>query len=230
MAPERNWFKEILDWLHHVYWIREFLISSGIAVAAMKWLVSHVGLLSQYGWAIWLLLAGLLMYLFDWRRRRLNPGETEKYLRIPESKVEQILRPLFRDAKGAGAQAGILWTLAAQARDVLVNLEQVWHHWNDAGERLIHPLDARIDKPDFLKGNLIAERRDFMAIYMTHLMRLRVDVPGFTSNVTVYGFPSDREYLQVRNALQDHADKLDAAADAIWKSEEPNGTFFERRA
>jgi hypothetical protein len=84
-------FKEILEWLHHAYWIREFLISSGIAVAATKWLVSHVAILSQLGWAIWLVLAGALMYLLSllrdrWPKKRrpvLNPQNAAALVIIP---------------------------------------------------------------------------------------------------------------------------------------------------
>jgi hypothetical protein len=75
MADKRNRFKELLDWAHHAYWIGALLISSGVAEGVMKWTVSHVTVLSQFGGAIWLLIAGLLMYFLSalrpiWLRRK----------------------------------------------------------------------------------------------------------------------------------------------------------------
>jgi hypothetical protein len=231
MAEKRNWFKELLEWLHHVYWIREFLISSGIAMAVMKWIVSHVGSLSQYGWAIWLLLAGLLMYLFDFRRRlRLKHRKSEDDLVIPQSKIEQILGPIFEDAKGAGAQAAMLWLFEAWSRDLIQRLEEAWDHWNYAGENLIHPLDARLDKLDFSKETahqLTNDRRDFMVEYAAHLRRITADFPGFSSFVTTSGYPCDLEYRRVLNGLRSHSEKLEEYAERIWKSETPDSLLQE---
>ncbi|HEX4029331.1 MAG TPA: hypothetical protein VHX20_03160 [Terracidiphilus sp.] len=91
MSEKRNRIEETLEWLHHAYWIREFLVSSGVAVAVMKWIVSHVAALSQYGWAIWLIIAGLLMYLFTilraiWpAKKRIAPN--------PQSAAALVINP-----------------------------------------------------------------------------------------------------------------------------------------
>jgi hypothetical protein len=58
-----NRFKRWLDWAHHVYWIRELLLSLGIGkilqvVASRIWAIPH-----EWQLAIWLITSGLLCWL-----------------------------------------------------------------------------------------------------------------------------------------------------------------------
>ncbi|MGA3131087.1 MAG: hypothetical protein ABSD59_09825 [Terracidiphilus sp.] len=74
MTEKRNWFKEFLEWAHHAYWVHEFLVSTGIATYAAKMVATHVNSLSQYGWPLGLIIAGLLMYVAEFIRASLgNP-------------------------------------------------------------------------------------------------------------------------------------------------------------
>jgi len=198
-----------------------------------EWQDRHLGELMEWIKSVvfspWILFVVVICWIaikafVETRTRGQN--KPPDLITVERGEFLKVIDEVVDDSKKAGAQAGILWLLAAQAKDAIHLLEKTWHHWNNSGERLIHPLDARIDKPDFTKGDLISERRDFMAIYLSHLMRLSTDIPGFTSDVTSYGFPSDREYLEVLNALRSHAEKLDSEADKIWQSESPNDSLF----
>jgi hypothetical protein len=62
MSEKRNWLKEILEWLHHAYWIREFLVSSGTAAIVIKSLSGKFPIFAPYSWPAGILLAGILMY------------------------------------------------------------------------------------------------------------------------------------------------------------------------
>lgn len=121
--------------------------------------------------------------------------------------------------KIAGGQAALLWHFAATARDLTKQLESTWHHWNNAGQPLIHPLD--INHPENLgEGTVgfVIELRDFKVLYQHHLAYLNSEAPAFSSNVTVHGFPSNREYPAVLSDLRDHAARLDEAAQRVWDS------------
>jgi hypothetical protein len=228
---KRNWLKEILEWLHHAYWIHEFLVSSGLAAGAMTWLGSNFPAFKPYRWPTGLFAAGILMYVLSFIRH-IRPAKKPKQgaVTIALDQAEQEIGEAVDDAKRSGAQAGMLWMLAASAKDLIQMLEQTWHHWNNAGERLIHPLDARLDKLDFSKdgaASLANERRDFMVLYSAHLTRLQADLRGFSSDVTKNGYPNSREYVQVLNDLRAHAQKLDEEADRIWKAEKPEETLHQ---
>lgn len=59
-----NWIKEKLDWLHHAYWIREFLLSSGIWSGVTIWAVKHAYISSAYKWPAIAILVGISMSAF----------------------------------------------------------------------------------------------------------------------------------------------------------------------
>jgi hypothetical protein len=183
------------------------------------------------GLAILLALCFLIGFLLfpSKRSRPKRISENENDLLIPQSKVEQILGPVFEDVKGAGAQAGMLWLLAAWSMELIQILEEVGDHWNYGGENLIHPLDARLDKLDFSKETawkLANDRRDFMVEYAAHLRRVQATFPGFSSFVIANGYPSDQEYRRVLNGLRSHADMLRETADKIWTSEMPDNSLY----
>ena len=66
---EKNRLKGALDWLHHAYWIREFLISSGIGTAVVAWIGRHLHIPADLLWPARLVAVGALMYLFVFARR-----------------------------------------------------------------------------------------------------------------------------------------------------------------
>jgi hypothetical protein len=234
----KNRLKEILEWLHHAYWIREFLISSGIAVAAMKWFVSHIPTLSQYGWALWPLFAGLIMYGIAIVRERCarisgsTPALNEITQRppFPRDELLKVIDDAVQDAKRAGGQAGILWNLAARATELTQRLEETWHDWNTAGEHLVHPLDARLDKLKDPSSDeawrLLNGRRDFMVLYAAHFSHLRAEFPGFLSMLVQNGYPSDKKYSEVLNSLRDHTARLEEKAQDIWDTEIPAADLY----
>jgi hypothetical protein len=125
--------------------------------------------------------------------------------------------------KFAGGQAALLWHFAAKAGALVVLLDSTWHHWNNAGEALIHPLDVNHPK-DFGSESaisLIRELRDFKILYEDHLACLHSEVPAFSSVTTSFGYPSKQEYSLVMSALRDHAESLKNAGQQVWDSGHP---------
>ena len=112
----------------------------------------------------------------------------------------------------------MLW---AQADDLTVWLEQLWHHWNAAGETLIHPIGTKADIKNWRAAgvsDIVAERRDFLVLYQDHIMRLQKDYPKFDSETAKDGYPSETEYYAVMNNLRAHAKLLKEVADHVWES------------
>lgn len=188
----------------------------------------------DFGWihfvpVLMLTIAGAVWLYGRFHNQKINHS-SEDDLVIPGPKVEQILGPIFEDVKGAGAQAAMLWLFEVWSRDLIQKLEETWDHWNYAGENLIHPLNARLDKLDFSKDaayQLANDRRDFMVEYAAHLRRITADFPGFSSFITTSGYPCDLEYRRVLNGLHSHAKKLEEYAERIWKSETPDSSLHE---
>jgi hypothetical protein len=182
---------------------------------------------SQTDWiglAILFALCFLIGFLlFPSRHSKRKKEEPEP---IARDVAEKIVGESVEDAKRAGGQAAMLWNFAATAKQLTQMLEEAWNHWNDVGERLIHPLDARLDSlkdhfTDYAQ-RLLDERRHFMVLYSFHLSRLRLDFPGFRSAVTQNGYPSDTEYVRVLNSLREHSQALDERGQKIWDSELPD--------
>jgi hypothetical protein len=96
----------------------------------------------------------------------------------------------------------------------------VWHHWNNAGERLVHPLDARLDKLAHYSTDqamkLLDERRDFMLLYCHHLNVLKSEFPEFTSPAIEAGYPTDCEYQEVLLRLGQHIEGLKTESLKEW--------------
>jgi hypothetical protein len=70
-----NRLKETLEWLHHAYWIREFIISSGLSGFAVSWIGRHIHIPGDLIWPVRLLCVGALMYLLafvrtSWQRKK----------------------------------------------------------------------------------------------------------------------------------------------------------------
>jgi hypothetical protein len=126
----------------------------------------------------------------------------------------------------ATAQAALLWTFEAQARELLLALERTWHHWHNAGEVLLRPLDVNEAKGKNAT-DLQLELRDFKLTYGRHLQRLALDVKAFTSKALVENYPSSREYIEVLYDLREHREKLDETALELYRSGKPLGSTCE---
>ena len=103
-----------------------------------------------------LTIAGVSWLIGRGRPERLEPSKSE----IDET---------INNVKLAGAKGFLLSHLEARAIELQQELESLWHHWNNAGEKLIHPLDARLDKVKEISNDgsfkLLNERREFMVLY-----------------------------------------------------------------
>lgn len=66
MGKFKPWLKDKLEWLHHVYWIGELLVSTGAWTAIVKWAIQHEYIAQIYEWPLILVLVGLSMFLLLW--------------------------------------------------------------------------------------------------------------------------------------------------------------------
>jgi hypothetical protein len=136
--------------------------------------------------------------------------------RHSDSDATQVLR----DVKLQGARAILLSVMATEATYLMELLEEVWHHWDNLGEKLVHPLDARIDKmKDYSSDGvmkLVYEHRDFLVLYAHHLRTLATELPKFASPVVVTGYPSDCEYHRVLANLRVHIENLKTESQTAW--------------
>ena len=180
------------------------------------------------------LLASAVLLRQRRNERRSNPTlpVATKDTFVWNQETREEVGKIVNAVKYAGGQAGICWIHSAGARDLEQMIEQAWHHWNDAGERLVHPLDARIDKlKDYLadySDKLLTERRDFMVLYANHLSRVKVDLPGFSSRLMEMGYPSNKEYFEVFTCIREHAKKLEDTGNKIWENESPDESLYEK--
>jgi hypothetical protein len=131
----------------------------------------------------------------------------------------RLIRGVFEvwteDREIAVAEAALLWTFEAQALELLPQLEQVWHHWHNAGDVLLHPLNVNTATSS-ASVDLQMELRDFKLTYGNHLQRLALDVPRFTSKALIGSYPSNREYSEVLSDLREHARSLGATAQSVY--------------
>ncbi len=211
MAEKESKVKWFLDWAHHFNWIGELLISLGLGTAAQAFLARGRNLPWDLRLAIGLSGAGALFWLLTsitkWKARRTNTHD---------AKIDQTIRRI----KVEGARSILLSFFAARAGDLIGQLEALWHHWNNSGQRLIHPLDSRADKVEADLGvimKLTDERRDFLVLYAHHLSTLKVEFPKFQSPAVAIGYPSACEYQEVLAALRAHQERLEAESAEVWK-------------
>jgi hypothetical protein len=145
-----------------------------------------------------------------------------KDLTILESKRPDIIVEVVQESKRAGHQAALFWFFAASAKNLTARLEEVWHHWNYAGEALIYPIGGSpgIKKLSEIEAiDLIHERRDFMLLYMDHVTRIVGELPTFSSSTVHHGYPcDDREYVAVLADLKEHAEHLQELGNRVWES------------
>jgi hypothetical protein len=166
---------------------------------------------SDIGWIHYAPLAMLIIAGISWLTGRL---------RAPKKMLESEVSNTINDVKLHGGESSLLSFMEARAIELQSILEALWHHWNNAGEKLIHPLDARIDKLKNYSASeakqLLDERRDFMVLYSHHLNTIKAEFPGFTSAVVGAGYPSSCEYHHVLANLKEHAEKIKNRSEEAW--------------
>jgi len=165
------------------------------------------GLLRATGWVYLCLL--VLYFSFKAIQTKLEIRAEDK---SAESERRQILR------ETAIFQAGLLSMFSAQASYLANLLEAVWHHWHNAGEVLLYPLDINLPKNIEDTNLLTLELRDFKIAYREHVIRVRVDVPAFTSDTMTAFSPSNREYVVVLRDLKEHSASLMRTAQSLIDS------------
>jgi hypothetical protein len=206
-------FKDTLDWgkrLQFLYQIVALLLS-GSVIAGVRAMIHSTSIPPIWRWSIYLLCAALSLLLFASIGRWWS---IRKKLSLDEA------RETIHDVKACAGKAALLYYMVARATELSRDLEALWHQWNNSGEKLIHPLDAKFDKLKDASSdeawNLLNARRDFMVMYAHHIITMKVEFPDFTSHVMSAGYPAPYEYVQVRDNLKEHADQLEQMADKLW--------------
>jgi hypothetical protein len=152
-----------------------------------------------------------------------------QYRQEAEGAREQIrllqlkMQRAFEKAKPLIGQAAILHDYADQADALCRGLEGIWHHWDNAGEKLTHPLVADFTNQieDWSKPEttmLSYELTQFRMLFQHQLEMVRLRFPNFSSNTLINGYPSNEEYLMVRMDLYNHAGFLRDLADRLLAS------------
>lgn len=206
--------KEWIDWSRRIEFIARMvylviaLAASATAAGALLHTFSRIPNIWHLpiylgsvciGWFLFVLVAYL------WKRRKLPAGET---------------RRIVDEVKWNAGRAAMLWFIQARATELENRLEEVWHHWNYAGERLVHPLDITIDKLKDYSADaatkLINEHREFLVLYANHLSSLKAEFPEFTSPIVEAGYPANCEYHVALANMKAHIEKLGEEAQRIW--------------
>jgi hypothetical protein len=179
---------------------------------------------------------GAILIHAIWQTRKrmvLDPNDPKRKVTLPHDELLKIIEDAAQEAKRAGSQATIMLFLSSRSEELTSRLEEAYHHWQYANQKLIHPLDIQLNKivTENCSGDDIQrlrdEHRDFMVLYAAHLSALQSEIPGFTSEIAQGDYPSNKEYLLVLNDLRDHTRKLKETAQRIWDSESPEGALFK---
>ena len=207
--------KGLIDWGRRVQFLFQV---AGLLLSASTW-TAVARLISKYptlvAWQVPISLAAsaVTLLLFGVALYRFSPDQRKKRT---EKEVDEVVENL----KWAAARGFLLSHFEARAVELKQILEEAWHHWNNAGEKLIHPLDSRLDKLTSHSADgimkLLDERRDFMVLYSQHLNLLKVEFPEFGSPVIEAGYPSDVEYPRVLANLESHIRKLGEQSQREW--------------
>ncbi|QHN02746.1 hypothetical protein FTO74_04710 [Granulicella sp. WH15] len=208
--------KSLLDWGKRIQFAAQvvvFLCSASVVACVRGMLVSWTHIPSLWQLPIYLACAALAIMLFSaagrWISGRVavNAGSTE---------TKKILEAVMI----AGAEFAVYDLLQGRAKALSLQLEELWHSWNNEGERLIHPLTLKDTLGNYSAknaGKLIDGRRDFLVLYSHHIVTMKSLIPDFKSRVVEVGYPSELPYVDVRSALADHADELGKKSNKAWE-------------
>ncbi len=205
----------LIDWGRRVQFVYQV---AGLALSASAWTAVSKFINENHTLAAWrvpisLAASAVVLLMFGALLHRFSPGQQRMK---SEKEVDEAIEKI----KLAGARGFLLSHFEARAIDLQQTLEETWHHWNNAGEKLIHPLDARLDKLTSYSADgamkLLDERRDFMVLYSQHLNLLKLEFPEFASLVIEAGYPSDNEYPRVLANLKTHIETLREQSQREW--------------
>jgi hypothetical protein len=206
--------KDVLDWGKRIQFVLQvviFLFSASVLAAVKAMISYYFHIPALWRPPLYLAVAASSLLLFAsigrwWSRRRTDQSEA---------------RDALEDVMRQGARTALYDYMECRAIDLKNNLEALWHRWDNAGEKLIHPLNGKLDQlKDFMADgatNLLDERRDFMVLYSHHIMVMKLTFPEFESKTIGGGYPSDRQYFEVRSDLIEHADALGKMTTRTWK-------------
>ncbi len=169
-----------------------------------------LGLLALNGYSIY-------RNLHDANRVKRMAEQAERERKEQNEKLVKLID----DCQCAGGQASLLWHFENTARQIIEFLQSAWHHWDNSGEKLAHPVGAKLELKDFSLENsraLIDERRDLMLLYSHHLTWITSELPDFESAITKGGYPCESEYPKLLADLEQHANALRNLAEEVWES------------
>jgi len=174
-------------------------------------LITHLYALITSQWTpVSLFIGGVLTLMW------LHFQTTDTKQESPQATEEDF--KVLREVRECAARAAVLNDRGARAKELITDLEAMWHHWNNAGETLVHPLTTNCDpmKNAESSGKLISEALRFKLRYADHLSVLTADFPDFYSNTVHAGYPCSREYVAVLSDLKEHAAQLEQEASQLW--------------
>jgi hypothetical protein len=216
--------KETLDWgkrIQFIFQLVALLLSGSVVGAVRAMLTSWTHISEVWRVPIYCATAGVSLLVFGLLARWLLPSTSGN---ADRSGARRILDEVLR----AGARAALYDYMRGRSKDLLRDLEEAWHAWDNAGEKLIHPLDAT---KNFIKGTSIADndrlwnmQRDFMVLYHHHLLMMELFFPDFTSPIIEMGYPSSQGFPAIRTCLAQHAEELGHLSKKAWAE---YGTPFE---
>jgi hypothetical protein len=208
--------KDTLDWgkrLQFLIQIVAILLSGSVVASVRAMLTMWTHISGVWRLPIYCFTAGVSLLGFALLARWLLPSE---------DKSRADARNVLEDVMRAGVETALYNFFSCRARDLIRELDSLWHRWNNAGEKLIHPVDANLDVvADWSSTDkaiaLVNSRRDFLVLYGHHVMMVKLELPEFTSGTIEGGYPSDRGYVDVRADLVEHVEKLEQLTKNAWK-------------
>lgn len=204
-------------------WIATVLAGAALLVSGL-WYFTQLLEWQKHGSNYMLLVGNVVVTVLLWGIliacivRSLTDANRAKKVEIAAASRMEELLSLMGKMKQAGGQAALLFCFAEYADDLAKMLEQVWHHWSNAGEKFVCPfgkLEVQGRSAQVLE--LLDERRDFIVLYSYHVGRLKLEVSDFSSPL-LSSDQSDREYAVVLRGLKEHATLLRKAANKVWQS------------
>jgi hypothetical protein len=179
-------------------------------------------------------------------RLRASEGElskklvaTEENLSFQTNRADTIARAYEEDAtacqewemrakkyyeaidSGKIGQTAILAEYAAHAEHLATLLETVWHHWNNAGEKLLRPLSKDVQMPrnsGDASTAILVELSQLRMLYTNHINWCSRHVGRGFSNLMDSGSPNDLEYQTLLRDLSNHAGLLRDRAEKLYVS------------
>jgi hypothetical protein len=146
-----NRVKEALDWLHHAYWIREFVLSSGIGGVVVAWMGRHVHIPADLLWPARLVAVGALMYLFAFARRfspTRKAGTTIAEAAPESTSTLQIHYARFEAIDGSGYDVAEFLRGIITGDSLVLDIE---NHSFVIGERNFVPKDPKPSTQKWLR-------------------------------------------------------------------------------